>query len=359
MADFEAPRSAVTLPPPTVRPLGVAQAWRDFRVDYAAHPAYRSLEQFRPRATLRFLAGTATLLAKRLINYESIPYDIRKGSKLGFARAALANLVRGGSFASIISRAYGGPMADAGVAVIPLRPGDLADLTAASAASFDALAARRAAPVVGEREFDESRSTASRASAAALFDTIERLFASSGVMEIANAYLGRTARLVDVNPQINDATDSFWKNIFPDVGLTALPRTAYCHRDASGGDLKAIIYMTDVGPQNGPFAYAVGSNRVKMSRLDDFICEANDMNGFAATTPGARAAFAGLPRLFQQKGSFGNDLTDDNPASAMIADALWSIEGPAGSIVLFDTKGIHRGGMVTEGERRVITCVIG
>lgn len=359
MADFDAPRSAVTLPPHGVRPLGLAQAWRDFRVDYAAHPAYRPLARFRLGSTLRFVAGTAKLLAKRLVNYESIPFDVRSGSKTGFVRAALGNLVRGGSFASIVTRRYDGPMAATGVAVVTLAPGDVAALHTAAAANFDVLAARRAAPVVGEREFDESRSTASRASAAALFDTIERLFASSAVMAIASAYLGREAVLVDVNPQINDASDSFWKNIFPDVGLKTLPRTAYCHRDASGGDLKAIIYMTDVGPDNGPFAYAVGSNRVTMSRIDDFICEANDMNGFAATTPGARAAFAGLPRAFQQKGSFGNDLTDDNPASTMIADALWSIEGPAGSVVLFDTKGIHRGGMVTAGERRVITCVIG
>lgn len=359
MADYDPPRAGVLTPPAELRPLTKALAWRDFRVDYDRHPAYTPFRAKNAASVRRFAATSVKLLAKRLINYESIPLDVREGSKARFAAAALGNLVRGGSFLSIVTRAYKGPMADTGVAVVTLPPADVAALDRVSASSFERLAARRAAPVEGTRAFDDSRSTVGRAEGAALFAEIERVFASSGLMAIAEAYLGRKPKLVDVNPQINDKTDSFWKNIFPDVVLRRLPKTAYCHRDASGGDLKAIIYMTDVGPENGPFAYAVGSNRVKMSRIDDFICEANDMNGVAGTDPAARESFAGLPPKLRQKGAFGNDLLDEMPASQTIMDALWSIEGPAGSIVLFDTKGIHRGGMVTEGERRVITCVIG
>lgn len=359
MTDHPVSAHALILPPPGAPRLDPARSWRDLRTDYAAHPAYRPLLGFRPGAVARFAAGAAKLLAKRLVNYESIPADIRKGGASRFAAAALANLVRGGSFGSMLGRAGEGPLADTGVAVFPLGAEALGALRAAAAPSFAELEARRARPVDGPRDFEDSRGSARRAEAEALFDLIEAQFHACGLFAVAAAYLGRPARLVDVNPQINDRSDSFWRDIFPDLGLPAIPKTAYCHRDASGGDLKAIIYMTDVGAKNGPFAYAVGSNRVRMSRLDDFICEANDMNGFSATTPGARKAFAGLPSKLRQKGSFGNDLPDESPASQAIAAALWSIEGPAGSVVLFDTKGIHRGGMVEEGERRVITCVIG
>ncbi len=359
MADLDSQSISVVAPPRTLASLTSAQAWRDFRTDYSAHPAYRSLATIRPGATLRFAGGAAKLLAKRLVNYESIPADVRNGSTTAFAQAALANLLRGGSFGSMLARAGQGPLAETGVAVFPLPADALETLRAAAAPSFAELEAKRAKPVDGPRDFEDSRGSARRAEAAALFDTIEQLFQSSGLFAAAQAYLGRAPKLVDVNPQINDRSDSFWRDIFPDMKLDVLPRTAYFHRDASGGDLKAIIYMTDVGPTNGPFGYVVGSNRVRMSRLDDFICEANDMNGFSGTTPGARKSFAGLPKKLRQKGSFGNDLSDDSPASQAIAAALWSIEGPAGSIVLFDTKGIHRGGMVEDGERRVITCVIG
>lgn len=359
MADFDAPRASPVLPPTELRPLSGASSWGDFRIDYATHPAYRPLLRFRPVTLLKFALSSVKLLAKRLINYESIPFDLRRGPKTRFAAAGLFNLLHGGSFGSILKRAYGGPLGNTGCIVVGLSPEDTKNLHSVAAASFANLERRRAAPVTGVREFEESRSTASRARAQALFDLIEALFDKSGIMSIASAYLGRAARLIDVNPQINDPSDSYWRNIFPDMKPNSLPRTAYCHRDASGGDLKAIIYVSDVGPTNGPFAYAVGSNRVHLSRIDDFICEANDMNGFAGTAPEARAAFAALPRTLQQKGSFGNDLADDAPASHAIMDSLWSITGSAGSIVLFDTKGIHRGGMVIEGERRVLTCVLG
>ncbi|RYD24834.1 MAG: hypothetical protein EOP89_10510 [Lysobacteraceae bacterium] len=96
-----------------------------------------------------------------------------------------------------------------------------------------------------------------------------------------------------------------------------------------------------------------------ISRVDDLLCEANDHNGLAATDLSARRRFAALPAKLRQKGSFGNDLPDDQPESGRIVASTWEITGPKGSIVAFDTKGIHRGGMVEEGQRRVITCVLG
>jgi ectoine hydroxylase-related dioxygenase (phytanoyl-CoA dioxygenase family) len=193
-----------------------------------------------------------------------------------------------------------------------------------------------------------------------LFDAAQALLEEAGVIAAASEYLGRRARVIDVNPQINDRTDSFWRDIFPDqLDGKKLPKTAYFHRDASGGDLKAIIYMVPVTERNGPFGYVVGSHRLDMSALDNFICEANDHNGLSDTAPDARRRFASLPKRFRQKGAFGNDLPDDCAASRELLRAAWAVTGPKGSIVLFDTKGTHRGGMVEAGERHVITCVIG
>ena len=103
----------------------------------------------------------------------------------------------------------------------------------------------------------------------------------------------------------------------------------------------------------------LGSNRIRISRLDDLICEANDSNGLAGTDAKSRARFAALPRKLRQKGAFGNDLAPDSPLGREIGKGQWAVTADRGSIVLFDTKGIHRGGMVEDGERRVITCVIG
>ena len=192
-----------------------------------------------------------------------------------------------------------------------------------------------------------------------MFDAVEHLLTETGILLAASKYLKRDASLVDINPQINDITDNFWINIFTDLKNMILPKAAYFHRDASGGDLKAIIYMTDVNDSNGPFTYSIGSQNMSISRFDDYTCETNDSSGFSGTSLSSREKFSMLPTFLQQKGSFGNDLRDDSILSNAIVDSAWSITGTKGSIVLFDTKGIHRGGMVREGERFVLTCVIG
>jgi len=364
------PHCRIVPAPSDIRPFGRSPNWTAAQVDYENHPAYRSLiHKASPGARLRaavvFATSMVPLLVKRLVRYERIPHDIRTAKtaagRLRFLAACLRNLVagktgvRGGASASAASRR----LAETGCLVLAAPADRFRELDAAAQPEFAALAAGRGEGIGGGRAFDESRAEASRLTAARLFDCIERTFEETGVMEAASAYLGWPARLIDVNPQINDESDSFWREIFPDLEQEGLPAAAYCHRDASGGDLKAMIYFSDVGERNGPFNYAIGSHRLRISRLDNLICEANDHNGLSGTGPSARALFAALPRRLRQKGAFGNDLVDGAPLSAEIVASLWPIEGPTGSIVLFDTKGIHRGGMVIEGERRVITCVIG
>lgn len=348
-----------------VAPIG----WTPSLVDYENHEAYRDLVarpslKTRLEATGIFAASMAKLLLKRAIKYEFIPYDVRTdrsaGGRLRFAGAALKNLVSGDARARQLAATEtdAGKMAQHGIHVVTMPSDRFEALDVAARPEFDRLAARRGRSN-GHRAFEESRGQASRAGQRDLFETIEATLREAGVFDVASAYLGRRAGLIDVNPQINDVSDTFWRDIFPDADLKTLPPTAYCHRDASGGDLKAIIYMTDVDARTGPFSYVVGSNRMRIKRLDDLICEANDSNGLAGTDAAARARFAALPGKLRQKGAFGNDLTPDSPLGREIGQGLWAVTAARGSIVLFDTKGIHRGGMVESGERRVITCVIG
>lgn len=346
-----------------------AIGWSPALVGYETHAQYRDLIEKAPlglriKATTIFAASMIKLLGKRLIKYEFIPHDTRSDRSLGgrmrFAGSALRNIVSGDARSRRLTAERGdvGRMAEHGIHVMTIPLERFNTLEKASTTEFAHLAARRGKSN-GRREFMESRGQASRVGQRELFEVIEALFKDSGVFDIASAYLGRKAGLIDVNPQINDVSDTFWRDIFPDAEIGTLPATAYCHRDASGGDLKAIIYMSDVADRSGPFSYVVGSNRMKIKRLDDLICEANDSNGLAGTDLQARARFAALPAKLRQKGAFGNDLSAESPLGREIGQGLWAVKAGRGSIVLFDTKGIHRGGMVEDGERRVITCVIG
>jgi hypothetical protein len=339
------------------------------RIDYAAHPAYAELVRGSSRvvrfaALRRFLPSLLLIKIKRLIRYEMIPLHVRRGAglagRLRLLMAALANVFTGSQRPE--PGAQQSPLEvrlrRQGVVVVQISSQDLDTLKQLSKEWFDRLHAHRTAAANGPRSFEASRSYVRWDEDGALYEGIETLLERSGVLPAARAYLGPHARLVDVNPQINDPSDDFWKRIFPDRDET-LPRSAYLHRDASGGDLKAIIYLTEVGSEQGPFGYVLGSHRLSLSRAEDHVCEANDSNGLAGTEPGTRQLFAGLPPSLRLKGAFGNDLQDNDPASQSLLRSLWSITAPAASIVLFDTKGVHRGGMVANGERRVITCVLG
>lgn len=358
-------------PPSDISLFDLRLTWSAAAVDYAGHPAYQALATAprivdRVNAMAIFAKSMALVLVKRLINYELIPLDTRTapgvGGKLRFVAAALNSAIA--RRVTTRKSATGSPIVQqldtSGIAVIAMPSERFFEIEAAATPYFATLTERRAVSKAGgDREFDESRSSVGRGTATALFGAIEQVLTESGVLEAAKNYKGRSCRLIDVNPQINDATDGFWRNIFPDLKLTTLPTTAYCHRDASGGDLKAIIYMTDVGPTNGPFSFVLGSQKLDVSRVDDWIGEANDTSGLSGTGLVARQRFAALPKKFRHKCAYGNDVIDGSPLADALQKGLWSITGPKGAIVLFDTKGTHRGGMVVEGERRVITCIIG
>jgi hypothetical protein len=344
--------------------------WTPALVDYEHHPAYGHLiarpgMKTRMKALAIFGKSLAKLLVKRTIKYELIPYDLRSDASLKgrarFVRAALTHMTSGETRKRRADLLNGNArlLERNGCLVLTIPEERTAAIETASKADFDGLVARRGANTNRKRDFDESRWQANRAERQDLFDQIERTLIESGTLAAASGYLGRRARLIDVNPQINDPSDGFWREVFPDTGMSEIPATAYFHRDASGGDLKAIFYLTEVGERNGPFSYVLGSNRMAVSKIDDLICEANDSNGLAGTDPLARSLFAALPRKLRQKCSFGNDLTEGSELGREIRAGLWKIKAPKGSIVLFDTKGVHRGGMVEQGERRVITCVIG
>jgi hypothetical protein len=356
--------------PPDIAPLCVDRVSRLQRVDYAAHPAYAELVDGPPllrriSATGRFVRSAIFLSGKRLINYELIPNEIRKGRNslrgmLRFAGAGLHNLFVRRRRKRRVTCDIAVEMDRSGIVVVVASPAALGALELAAVQPFERLKRARAVSEGEKRDFEESRYHADRRDHGELFDAAQALLEEAGIIDAATEYLGRQARVIDVNPQINDRSDTFWRDIFPDrLDGNRLPRTAYFHRDASGGDLKAIIYMTPVSETNGPFGYIVGSHRLPMSALDNFICEANDHNGLSDTSPDARRAFASLPERFRQKGAFGNDLLDESAASREMVRSAWSLTGPKGAIVFFDTKGIHRGGMVEDGERHVITCVIG
>lgn len=341
-------------------------------IAYDQHPAYASFVASasfgtRVMACAGFIKYFSLILLKRLISYELIPAHLRKPCtpldlwrffRMCLANASVKILVTAQKKGDVIGSDVHAALSLNGICVSKIDSESFGRIKKAVQPLIEQLRHVRGFSAAGLRDFSESRSTALRTVNEDLFSAVEDMLQRSGILDGCSMYIGHSAQLVDCNPQINDPSDNFWQCIFPDQHGESRP-AAYFHRDASGGDIKAIIYLSDVGSDKGPFSYSIGSHRVRSSKLVDWIEETNDQSGYSSTKPEARRFFSALPAVLRRKCAFGNDLLPGTEITERLLRSEWVVEAPQGYISLFDTKGFHRGGMVTEGERIVLTCIIG
>lgn len=102
------------------------------------------------------------------------------------------------------------------------------------------------------------------------------------------------------------------------------------HRDAHGFQFKAIIYLSDAAMENGPFQYLIGSHRLLRVVADSMRADVTD------------------PRQSR--------FTDEQVKRlAESGSELRAYPGKAGTILLVNTAGIHRGMPLMAGERYALT----
>jgi hypothetical protein len=103
------------------------------------------------------------------------------------------------------------------------------------------------------------------------------------------------------------------------------------HRDSYTNQFKSVIYLTDVAKVNGPLQYIEGSHRIWAKAVDDARME---------------QALGRRPRYTRAQ---VRRLLEDDPSR------LLTVVAPAGSLLLVDTTGIHRGTPVRRGERYALS----
>ncbi|MDP3772312.1 MAG: phytanoyl-CoA dioxygenase family protein [bacterium] len=182
------------------------------------------------------------------------------------------------------------------------------------------------------------------------FQAVAGLLDGLGIIRRAEHYRGYPLRLTNLAVQVGDPEDSDWRNHFKDVGV-ADPPTAYYHIDGSLGHMKALIYLTEVGEENGPFCYVPGSNTV-LGVWEHAIRYANDKAKTDSCDPERRKIFAALPRAFQKKSEFGNDMREG--FNALLKNEYKILSARDGNLFLFDNNILHRGGMVAQGRRIIL-----
>ncbi len=142
--------------------------------------------------------------------------------------------------------------------------------------------------------------------------------ASRRLLDVANAYLRLWAKLSYVDlwytaqqPATDERVASQnWHVDFDDKHL-----------------LKAFVYLSDVGPEQGPFEYVPGSQ------------------------PGGRhhAVRPWVPMGYGR-------VDDSDVAQSVPPEEIATFTGPKGTLILCNTSGLHRGGFATAGPRVLATA---
>ena len=143
---------------------------------------------------------------------------------------------------------------------------------------------------------------------------VQALLADPTILAVAQEYL-------DCEPSA-DVLSMWWHTNFqdrPDAGAAQ-----FFHFDMDRMKwLKIFIYLTDVAPDNGPHVFVRGSHRT-----------------------------GAIPNRFLYRGY--QRINDDEVAAAYPKDDLLEFSAPRGTIILEDTRGLHKGAHVRGAPRLIL-----
>jgi len=144
---------------------------------------------------------------------------------------------------------------------------------------------------------------------------VQRLMADEVFVAVAEMYLKSLPAIGGV--------DIWWSARYGNEPASSAAQLFHFDFDAPPAWLKLFVYMTDVGPDNGPHVYVKGSHRANLISA----------------------------RAFRARGYTRID--DKEIIAAFGRDALMSITGPRGTVFMADTRGFHKGTLPTAGHRLI------
>jgi len=150
-------------------------------------------------------------------------------------------------------------------------------------------------------------------------EVLARFALQEPLLAVANAYYGLYVRLRTVD-------------VWQTFASTRRARDSQLwHRDPANDEhlLKVFVYLSDVDDGAGPFMYAAGTHP----------------QGDVKTAP----------RSHRVKGA--DRTTDEEMAEVVPPDRWIKGVGPAGTIVMADTRGFHKGGEARERDRALYYCM--
>jgi len=143
---------------------------------------------------------------------------------------------------------------------------------------------------------------------------VQALLADRSLLAVAQAYLGARP--------VADVTSMWWHTAYSDQPDSNAAQFYHFDMDRIRW-LKIFIYLTDVSPDNGPHCFVAGSQRT-----------------------------GGIPPVLLSRGYVR--LTDEEVSQHFPAERLKEFNAPAGTIIIEDTRGLHKGKAVRRGDRLML-----
>lgn len=182
------------------------------------------------------------------------------------------------------------------------------------------------------------------------FREIRNLLIEAGVLALIDSREARPVELSQVALQFSDKERTLEE--YGPIEHDGLPtqKSAYWHIDSSTTiRTKLLVYVNDVHQEQGPFMFVPGSHL--LPAIEELA--ARKTNDHLRLSP---KEFVSLPQPLQLHALFGEHMTRaDRLVSSLLSDEV-SVVGDAGTAILFDLDGIHRGGFIRTGERRLLQC---
>ena len=143
---------------------------------------------------------------------------------------------------------------------------------------------------------------------------VQGLLCDPSILGVAQAYLG--------SRPMADVLTMWWNTAYSDKPSEAAAQFYHFDMDRIKW-IKFFIYLTDVGTDNGPHTFIAGSQRT-----------------------------GGIPPSLLRKGYVR--LTDEEVREHYVADDFIEFTGARGTVLAEDTRGLHKGKHVTQGDRLVL-----
>jgi hypothetical protein len=312
------------------------------KIDYAAHPAYGGMLEPTPALGQRALEALRPLIEEARATEEERTrlFGYRFGFKEELGRA----------------------LVERGVASLQLPGGAVDRIEAAARPVVEAISGRLAeARAAGEPiKYKTAHEGGSADTHPELWQAIEAAVREAGVLDVAAAYFGAPGgRLRSVGVLVNQPDQDWATRLYRDIEMEA-PPTAGFHIDSNGKCfVKAVLYLGDVGPEQGPFGMVPGSHRWNEGSEERIFRRAFDKSDLVVRSAKKRRMFLSLPEEMRVKAEFGGDMLPGSPEAEALLASEFVATGPRGQLNLFDPESVHRGGNVRRGERRAILITTG